>query len=196
MTGINSEGTVMQPMPVPAIYYRGDRGVVKTPTRDVLNIASLLPTESPEKIKSLLFEQFSAIELSNVLRHDTVQGMNQDYLIVSNLSDITRRYEASRSLTVMDKDSPLESIFSIKLSYKIPDKNYILKNNLDRTYKYLDENNVLQEVEKGYIYIESNGDLVIELDNLEPSEIVQVQIDGNGTMYKVESWLQIMEKIL
>ena len=196
MTNINSEGTFMPPMPAPTISYNRDRGVVKTPTRDVLNISSLLPQESSEKIKSLLFEQFSAIELSNVLRHDTVQGIDQKYLIISNLSDISRRYEVSRSLTNRDRNNPLTAIYSIDLSSKIPDKNYITRNNLDRTYQYLDENDNLKTVEKGYIYIDTNGDLVIELNNLEPSEFVQVQIDTNGTMYRVESWLQIMEEIL
>jgi hypothetical protein len=177
----------MQPMPTPSVSYRADRGVVKTPTRDVLNISSLLPQESSERIKSLLFEQFSAIELSNVLRHDTVQGINQNYLIVSNLSDITKRYETSRYLTNMDRSNPLDAIYPIDLSSKIPDRNYIVRNNLDQTYSYLDENDIEVTIEKGYIYIESNGDLVIELDNLEPSELVQIQIDTNGTMYKVES---------
>jgi hypothetical protein len=186
MTNINSEGTFMPPMPTPVISYREDLGVVRTPTRDVLNISSLLPEQSPSKIESLLFEQFSAIELSNVLRHDTVQGINQNYLIVSNLSDITRRYEASRSLTNRDRRNPLTDIYSIDLASKIPNKSYLSRNGLESTYQYIDENNVLTTVEKGYIYIDTNGDLVIELDNLENSEFVQVQIDTNGTMYKVE----------
>ena len=176
----------MPPMPIPIISYNRDRGVVKTPTRDVLNISSLLPTESPSRIQSLLFEQFSAIELSNVLRHDTVQGIDQKYLIISNLSDITKRYEISKSLTKMDKNNPLTAIYGINLFSKIPDQNYITKNNLNSTYQYLDENNFLKTVEKGYVYIDTNGDLIIELNNLEPSEFVQVQIDTNGTMYKVE----------
>jgi hypothetical protein len=37
--------------------------------------------------------------------------------------------------------------------------------------------------------------LVIELINLERNQQVEVQIDTNGTIYKVESWLQQMEKI-
>jgi hypothetical protein len=187
MTNINSEGTFMPPMPAPTISYNRDRGVVKTPTRDVLNISSLLPQESPERIKSLLFEQFSAIELSNVLRHDTVQGIDQKYLIISNLSDITRRYEISRSLTNMDRNNPLTAIYSIDLFSKIPDQNYITRNNLNATYQYLNENDELIDREKGYVYIDTNGDLIIELNNLEPSEFVQVQIDTNGTMYRVES---------
>jgi hypothetical protein len=177
---------IIPPMPTPIIY-KDDRGVVKNPTRDVLNISSLLPEQSPSKIQSLLFEQFSAIELSNVLRHDTVQGIDQKYLIVSNLFEITKKYEASKALSVRDKNNPLTAIYSINLSSKIPNLDYIKRNNLDRTYQYLDENNILKTVQKSYVYIESNGDLVIELDNLEDSEFIQIQIDTNGTIYKVES---------
>ncbi len=186
MTDINFQGTSMTPMPTPIISYKENRGVVKTPTRDVLNISSLLPQESPSKIESLLFEQFSAIELSNVLRHDTIEGIDQKYVIISNLSDVKKRYEASKLLTSMDKNKPLTSIYPISLSSKIPGKNYIAKNNLNSTYQYIDENNTLTTVEKSYVYIDTNGDLVIELDNLEQSEIVQVQIDTNGTIYEVE----------
>jgi hypothetical protein len=38
--------------------------------------------------------------------------------------------------------------------------------------------------------------LVIELINLERSQEVEIYIDTNGTIYKVESWLQQMVKIL
>jgi hypothetical protein len=38
--------------------------------------------------------------------------------------------------------------------------------------------------------------LVIELINLERNQQVEVLIDTNGTIYKVESWLQQMVRIL
>jgi hypothetical protein len=37
--------------------------------------------------------------------------------------------------------------------------------------------------------------LVIELIGLERNQEVEVQIDTNGTIYRVESWLQQMVKI-
>lgn len=184
MTDISS-GTFIPEIPRPTSS--SDLGVVKTPTRDVLNISSLVPKQDPKKIERAFFEQFSAIELSNVLRHDTVEGINQKYLIISNLSEVRRRYEASKQLSIMDKLSPLTSIFSIDLESKIPQQKYLQDNGLNQTYSYLDELNNLKTVEKGYFYINSNGDLIIELDNLDPSDIIQVQIDTNGTIYEVDN---------
>jgi hypothetical protein len=38
--------------------------------------------------------------------------------------------------------------------------------------------------------------LVVELINLERNQQVELLIDTNGTIYRVESWLQQMVKIL
>jgi hypothetical protein len=37
-----------------------------------------------------------------------------------------------------------------------------------------------------YIYIDTNGDLVIELTNLASDEIIEVEIDTSGTIYEVD----------
>jgi hypothetical protein len=59
--------------------------------------------------------------------------------------------------------------------------------NLNSTYQYLDENNNIVTRKKGYYYIDTNGDLVIELVNLVKNQQVEILIDTNGTIYKVES---------
>ena len=146
-----------------------------------------------------MFENLSAVELSRVERHDTIEGINQRYSIVSNLSEIRKRYEITKQLTVMDKFRPLTKIFTIDIESKIPQEDYIELEGLDSTYKYINENNIIIEREKGYYYIDTNGDLVIELVNLERSQEVEIQIATSGTIYKiekVESWLQQMVKIL
>jgi len=184
------------PSPPPTLAAK-DLGVVKNPSRDVTNLASLVPQESAETITRLLFEQFSAVELSQILTSNTVDGVDQQYSIISNLSDIRRRYNSTKQLTIMDKFSPMDGVFAIDINSKIPGDDYIERNNLNTTYSYLDENNELKVVKKGTIYIESNGDLVIEFDNMLDDEFVQVQIDQNGTIYEViKEWLQILEKIL
>ena len=171
-----------------ALRGSSDFGVVKNPTRDVLNIGSLNPSGNAERLQRILWENMSAIELSAVLRHDTVDGIRQRYEIISNLSDIRKRYDATRELSVLDKSFLPYSEFTIDLSSKIPDSTYIFNNGLDLTYQYVDTDGVsIIEVEKGYVYVESNGDIVIELNNLLPSEIAQVQIDSDGTMYEVNN---------
>ena len=171
-----------------ALRGSSDFGVVKNPTRDVLNISSLNPSKNAERLQRILWETMSATELSAVLRHDTVDGIRQRYQIISNLSELRKRYDATKQLSILDKSSLPYSEFSIDLPSKIPDSSYISNNGLDLTYQYVDVDGVsIVEIEKGYIYVASNGDIVIELNNLLPSEIAQVQIDSDGTMYEVNN---------
>jgi hypothetical protein len=159
---------------------------VKTPTRNITDISSLVPQLDPEYIKKILFESLSAVELSRIERHDTIEGINQRYSIISNLSEIRKKYEITKQLTVMDKFKPLTDIFTINIESKIPQEDYIRLEGLNSTYQYLDENNQIVNREKGYYYIDTNGDLVIELINLERNQEVEVLIDTNGTIYKIE----------
>lgn len=159
-------------------------GAVKTPSKDTLNISSLIPQEPAQKITRMLFEELSAIELSIIERHDTIDGVRQQYAVISNLSEIRRKFDAKKSLTNAEKGSRL-SIYQIDLDSKIPDYNYLVTNGLTKEYSYLDENQILTTIEKGFLYIDTNGDLVIELDNIYDGEQIQIQIDSSGTIYEV-----------
>jgi len=161
--------------------------VVRVAPRNVTDIASLVPQLNAEHIAKILFENVSAIELSIVERHDTIEGINQKYSIISNLAEVRKKYDTVKQLSIMDKFKPLTSIYTINIQDKIPQEDYIILENLDSTYQYLDENNQIVTREKGYYYIDTNGDLVIELINLEKNQQVEVLIDTNGTIYKVES---------
>jgi hypothetical protein len=159
---------------------------VRIAQRNVFDISSLVPELSPEHIAKILFENVSAIELSISERHDTIEGINQKYSIISNLSEIRKKYDAEKQLSTMDKLKPLTSIYAINIEDKIPKEDYIKLEGLESTYKYLDENNQIVDRQKGYYYIDTNGDLVIELINLERSQEVEVYIDTNGTIYKID----------
>ena len=178
------------PMPVapaPVVTSSPEPAAVKNPTRNVTDISSLVPQYDAEEIQRLLFENLSAVELSKIERHDTIEGINQKYSIISNLSEIRTKYDSTKQLTIMEKFKPLANIYTIKIQDYIPLEDYLLVQNLDSTYQYLDENNQIVNREKGYYYIDSNGDLIIELVNLEKNQQVEVLIDTNGTIYKVES---------
>ena len=181
--------------PIPEVIIDTTPAVVRTPTRNVTDISSLVPQFDAEQIQKLLFENISAIELSKVERHDTIEGIDQKYSIISNLSEVRKKYDMVKQLTIMDKFKPLTSIFTINIEDKIPQEDYLALENLNSTYQYLDENNQTVTREKGYYYIDTNGDLVVELINLEKNQQVEILIDTNGTIYKVESWLQQMAKI-
>lgn len=140
---------------------------VKTPERDVVSLVSE-PVDA-ETIQNLLFENIGANELTRFVRHDTVEGMNPYYDIITNLSDIKRQFDPSNIISLQKTNSSFFDIYPIKLEYKIPDDTYLLENNLT-----------------DYVYIDTNGDLVIEVVNMQDFEVVEVQIDTNGTIYEVE----------
>lgn len=139
---------------------------VRLPSRDVVSLVD--PGIDAATIQNLLFENIGATELTKFARHDTVDGINPYYNIISNLSDIKRKYDPSSLISLQKPDTSYFDIYSIKLDQRLPDQTY------------LDQNNLID-----YIYIDTNGDLVIELVNLGSDEIIEVEIDTNGTIYEV-----------
>ena len=141
--------------------------MVRVPERDVVSLAQ--ETVSAETITNLLFENVGANELTKFVRHDTVEGINPYYDVISNLSDIKRKFDPSNLISLQKTTSSLFDIFPIKLQDKIPSDAYLLENNLT-----------------DYLYIDTNGDFVIEVVNLKDSEIVEIEIDTSGTIFEVD----------
>jgi hypothetical protein len=153
------------PSPTPTITVPPSNPV-RLPSRDVVSLVD--PGIDSATIQNLLFENIGATELIKFTRHDTVDGINPYYDIISNLSDIKRKYDPASLISVQKPESSYFDVYTIKLDQKIPDQTY------------LDENNL-----SDYIYIDTNGDLVIELTNLASDEIIEVEIDTSGTIYEV-----------
>ena len=158
-TGSTSEPIFELPPPPPQM--------VRVPERDVVNLAQ--ETISAETITNLLFENVGANELTKFVRHDTVEGINPYYDVISNLSDIKRKFDPSNLISLQKTTSSLFDIFPIKLQDKIPSDAYLLENNLTN-----------------FVYIDTNGDFVIEVVNLKDSEIVEIEIDTSGTIFEVD----------
>jgi hypothetical protein len=137
---------------------------VNVPERDVVSLAQ--QSINSETITNLLFENIGANELTKFVRHDTVNGINPYYDIISNLSDIKRKFDPSTLISLEKPFTSFFDIYPIRLQDKIPDENYLSDNGLE-----------------SQIYIDNNGDLVIEFVNVSSSEIVEIQIDTNGTIY-------------
>jgi hypothetical protein len=155
----NSEPVVQLPPPPPQM--------VRVPERDVVSLAQ--ETVSAETITNLLFENVGANELTKFVRHDTVEGINPYYDVISNLSDIKRKFDPSNLISLQKTNSSFFDIFPINLQDKIPSDAYLLENNLT-----------------DYVYIDTNGDFVIEVVNLKDSEIVEIEIDTSGTIFEVD----------
>lgn len=143
-------------------------GLVRVPERDVVSLATT--DVDAETITNLLFENIGSVELTKFVRHDTVEGVNPYYDIISNLSEVKRRFNPSSLISIQKPDSSNFDIYAIKLQDKIPDDQYLIQNNIT-DYVYFDS---------------SNGDLIIEVVNMSESEVVEVQIDTGGTIYRIE----------
>lgn len=140
---------------------------VRVPERDVIEL--LNQTVDAATIQNLLFENIGANELTKFVRHDTVEGINPYYNIISNLSDVKRKFDPASLVSLQKNDSSLFDLYPIKLQDKVPTDDYLADNNLT-----------------DYVYFNRSGDLVIEVVNMSDSELVEVEIDRNGTIYEVE----------
>jgi hypothetical protein len=148
--------------------------VVKTPTRDVVNFTDD-SNIGVELITNLLFENLGANELVKFERHDTIEGTNANYDIISNLSSIQKEFDPSKLISRQKPDRSYFDIFNIKLEDKIPTDKYLRNNpKVDGS----GQTNITD-----YVYIDSNGNLVVELVNMNSDELVEVEIESNGTIY-------------
>lgn len=153
------------PMPTPPVQQR--QSIVRSPNRDVINFQR--EEYSLGSMTRLLFEQVGSIELINVARRDTIEGQNPYYSLISNLSSIRKNFNPTSLISRQRVNETIFDNYTINLDSKIPDQDYLDANNLENFY-----------------YIASNGDLVIELDNLAEDERIEVEIAQSGTINLVD----------
>jgi hypothetical protein len=133
---------------------------VKIPTRDVVvNLDD--PGVDVAQIQNLLFENLSSLELTKFTKHDTVEGINPFYNVISNLSSINREFDPISLLSATKSSNSLFDVYGIDLINRLPENG-------------------------DYAYIE-NGNIVINLNNMGPNESVEIEIDSSGTIYRVRS---------
>jgi len=135
----------------------------KTPTRDVVTFVE--SNFSAEGIANLLFEQIGGIELISMVRRDTVEGQNPYYTVISNLSNIKKEFDPTQIISRQKPNQSFFDIYSIDINSKIPNDLYLERNNLTN-----------------FFYTDTNGDFVIELDNMLIDEVVELEIAQGGTI--------------
>jgi hypothetical protein len=144
---------------------------VKVPDRDAL-IALQRDGADQALITSVLFEQIGATELVKFVKNDTVDGLNPQYNVISNIADLKTKLDTSYLIAKQRPDVTIDNGFSIRLQDKLPSIDYLFDNNIPN-----------------YIHFDATmgqyGSLVIELDNIDVDEIVEVEIDTNGTIVEV-----------
>jgi hypothetical protein len=135
----------------------------KTPSRDVVNFVQ--QRFSIEGITNLLFEEIGGIELISMVRRDTVEGQNPYYTVISNLSNIKKEFDPTQIISRQKPNQSFFDIFAIDINTKIPNNLYLEKNNLSN-----------------FFYVDTNGDFIIELDNMIADEVVELEIAQGGTI--------------
>lgn len=113
---------------------------------------------SAEMLLELYFEDIGGLELSSLSRSDTIDGQEVSYSPIKNLSSVRRRFNPNNIISSATSLDSYFSRFGIDLLKRGPQ----------------------------YPYVDSEGSVVIEIENVLDDEEVEVQILSNGTIEEVE----------
>lgn len=105
----------------------GSKEVKKTTTKNkAVKVATsnLFITEQPkdnvDEMTALLFEDFGAVELISLARHDTLNGQDVVYQPIQNLTQLSFDYSPQNILASAKTDADLTGNFLIDISKYIP----------------------------------------------------------------------------
>lgn len=127
---------------------------VKIATPDII----LIKDESlaAEIMTDLIFQDIGGQEIINIARSDMINGQNVTYQPIKNITSLFYQYNPQNILALQGTDKDYFKNFAINLS--------------DKLLEWLPD--------RPYIYVE-NGDLVIQVQNMLPSESIEVQTISN-----------------
>ena len=108
----------------------------------------------PEIMADLIFQNIGGQEIINISRSDMINGQNVTYQPIKNITSLFYQYNPQNIVALQRVDRDYFKNFPIKLNDRLP--------------------------EWPYIYVNEDGDLVIELINMLPSESVEVQVVSRG----------------
>ena len=137
---------------------------VKTATPDLI----LYDDEGNEleAFADVLFEQLGGQELLTIARHDTVNGQDVLYQPIKNLGILQNEFNPNSLIKLQDSLFDYFNNYDIDLFDKIP-----------KVGNGIDGKNV---------YLDGDGNLIIELINLAENEQVDIEIANDGTIYETE----------
>lgn len=146
---------------------------IKIPTRDIVNIESQ-PTSASE-IDFLLFRQIGGTELITLVRNDTISSEDLLYSVISDVNKTKVNFDPSLLLTNKASYQSLFNSFQIKLTEKIPEENLFELNDPD----YIPDSSLLTNA-----YWDGES-LIIEVNNLRDTELLEIEIESDGKIYRV-----------
>lgn len=146
---------------------------IKIPTRDIVNIES--QPVSASEIDFLLFRQIGGTELITLVRNDTVSSEDSLYSVISDVNKTKVNFDPSLLLTNKASYQSIFNGFQIKLTEKIPEENLYESNDPD----YIPSSSLLTNA-----YWDGDN-LVIEVNNLRDTELLEIEIESDGKIYRV-----------
>ena len=108
----------------------------------------------------LIFENIGGQELINISRSDIINGQDVIYSPIKNLRNLYLEYNANNIVRLENAADTYFKNFPIRLENKLP----------------YSSSGILENV----VYLDSEGNLVINVSNLEKDEQVEVQILKSG----------------
>jgi hypothetical protein len=92
---------------------------IKIPTRDIINIEPQAPNIA--EIEKYIFKDVAGTQLINLVRHDTISGMNVVYSVITDLTKVNIDFDPSLLLINKAQYQSIFNQFSIKLTAKVPE---------------------------------------------------------------------------
>jgi hypothetical protein len=170
------------PEPIPQTPVTPKRATKPATPDIVLFNEESLPIDA---MSGLIFEKIGGQEIINMTRHDTVDGRNVTYQIISNNSKISDTYNPNNMISISGTLSQYFANFGIRLDTHIPESGTGPREdpedpNSRRAYVYVDTQNPATGFLDTGMEINKNS-LVIDVVNMKANEQVEVQILNDGT---------------
>jgi hypothetical protein len=116
-----------------------------------------------ELMTDLIFENIGGQELINIARNDLINGQNIIYSPIKNLNLLAQQYNSKNILSLSNSADAYFKNFSIKFENKLP--------------------NVGTGPNGEIVYLDENGNLVVNTINLLRDEQIEIQIITSGEIF-------------
>lgn len=113
-----------------------------------------------EVMTDLIFEDIGGTELINMSRNDTVNGQEVIYSIIKRLSILNKSFNPNNILAGQSSGSAFFNQYALDIVSRLP--------------------------EFQAVYLDEEGNLVIDFESIGPDEYAEAEISSNGTIYKIE----------
>lgn len=166
-------------VPAPLPSSNGDGVKIANPDLFIENMPVTVPIDS---MTDLIFQEIGGHEIIGISRNDLVNGRNISYQLVRNLEDINIEYNSQNILPVPGGSTDYFNSFPIRFNDHIPTVVYDETDTDGNPYYYLENPAYSPSVDGKTVYLDENGDLIIDLINMKDIHSVEIEIVNKATI--------------